>query len=140
MFGLICLFLLLSFITEVNSYQNPISSLRLKKLKTTQLQRNTRLRLNSLENGPGNFAKFPWTSSIVPSRSLSYASFFKDQLTLLSSLNAKELPVSSTFAQAESKIRPARIVNRCFETEQFRRIRMTYFDGGETVQVRILMQ
>jgi hypothetical protein len=79
--------------------------------------------------------QFPWKSSIVPSKELSYMRFFNHQLSILKKLNYKEISLESHMATKDSAVKPARIGNLCFEGGKFRKIRMTYFDGGENVQV-----
>jgi hypothetical protein len=34
-----------------------------------------------------------------------------------------------------SSVKPARISNLCYKNDKFRKVRMTYFDAGENVQV-----
>jgi len=41
----------------------------------------------------------------------------------------------NNFAYSENVLKQARIHNRCFASDDFRKIRMTYYDGGERCQV-----
>lgn len=77
----------------------------------------------------------PWSESINPTRKLTYMPLFKDQLEKLSGLNMKPLPVDERFVSRRSDVKPARIGSMCFQNEKFRKVRMTYFDGGDAVQV-----
>ena len=80
--------------------------------------------------------KLPWVSSINPTRTLSYMPMFESALKKVHSLpGIKELPLESKFVYRTSDVKPARIGNMLFQNEHFRKIRMTYFDAGDSVQV-----
>eukprot|EP01033_Poteriospumella_lacustris_P006703 gene6703-4834_t len=76
-----------------------------------------------------------WESSIAKGKALSYSSFFQHQHSLLQKLSFQKSPLDPDFSCRESRLRPARIGNLCFSGGKFRKVRMTYFDGGEAVQV-----
>ena len=62
--------------------------------------------------------------------------FYQWQLRLLKEqLGAKPIPVPDRLRLAVNEQKGARIASECFETKDFRRIRMTYFDAGDKVQV-----
>jgi len=77
----------------------------------------------------------PWQESIEKSRDLSYMEHFNVQLNLIRQLGMKEVPIESKFMHQESDKKPARISNMCFKNDHFRKIRLTYFDAGNSVQV-----
>jgi hypothetical protein len=56
-------------------------------------------------------------------------------LKLMRRNDMREVQLDKKFQYNESKVKPARIGNMCFESQQFRKIRVTYFDGGDSVQV-----
>jgi len=78
---------------------------------------------------------FPWKKSINPSRELVYMPMLVEQLMHVQELKMEEVPLSDHIALKQSKIKPARIQNLCFQNDKFRKIRMTYFDAGDNVQV-----
>jgi 15,16-dihydrobiliverdin:ferredoxin oxidoreductase len=77
----------------------------------------------------------PWTNSVDPGKKLSYMNFFSHQLSMLRKLGFQESKVGEQFVCQESSVKPARIGNMCFSGGKFRKVRMTYFDAGESVQV-----
>jgi hypothetical protein len=77
----------------------------------------------------------PWSESLNPTRDLTYMPMFTKTLSVLREMGASEIPLESSIAQKRSDVKPARIGNMEFQTEQFRKIRMTYFDAGDAVQV-----
>jgi hypothetical protein len=90
----------------------------------------------SYSNSKDELSKqLPWDVSVESSRELTYMSFFSSQLDLLKSNGFKELKVENKFLYQESSVKPARIGSRCFANDIFRKVRMTYFDGGNNVQV-----
>lgn len=79
----------------------------------------------------------PWRTSIAPNRDLSYMNMFSHQLDVLRDRDFRSLPIEDRFAYQTSPVKPARIASVCYEGERFRKVRMTYFDAGEQVQVSI---
>lgn len=78
----------------------------------------------------------PWDQSITPSRDLTYMPLFESTLAKIRSMpGMKEIPLESKFVHHASTVKPARIGNMAFQNEQFRKIRLTYFDAGDAVQV-----
>ncbi|RYG61992.1 hypothetical protein EON64_18220 [archaeon] len=84
-----------------------------------------------------NFAEKypPWSTSLLTSRELSYMPMFNHQLSLIGKRKMRPLPLADRHAYQASHIKPARIGNLCFECDKFRKVRMTYFDAGDAVQV-----
>jgi len=79
--------------------------------------------------------RLPWDQSIAPNRDLSYMPLLTHLLKLMRRNDMREVQLDKKFQYNESKVKPARIGNMCFESQQFRKIRVTYFDGGDSVQV-----
>lgn len=77
----------------------------------------------------------PWSKSINPERDLSYMPMFQTQLDLMTSMGMEEVSLSETLVCRESTVKPARIGNACFKNDKFRKVRLTYFDAGDNVQV-----
>lgn len=77
----------------------------------------------------------PWSSSLQASRELSYMPMFNHQLSLIGKRKMRPVPLADRLAYQASHVKPARIGNLCFECEKFRKVRMTYFDAGDSVQV-----
>jgi hypothetical protein len=77
----------------------------------------------------------PWSESITPSRDLTYMPMYQMQLDLIKAMKMEQIELSESFVHRDSNTKPARIGNACFKNDQFRKIRMTYFDGGDNVQV-----
>jgi len=79
--------------------------------------------------------ELPWTSSVAAGRELSYNAALKEQLRVIAALNMECVSVDERFVFQSSTIKPARIGNLCFKSEHFRKVRLTYFDAGDSVQV-----
>lgn len=79
----------------------------------------------------------PWKESINPSRKLTYMSMFNHQLEIVKAMGMKEVSLEEHIVYRSSSVKPARIGNMCFQNEQFRKVRMTYFDAGDAVQVTV---
>lgn len=77
----------------------------------------------------------PWSESVEPSRGLPYMNLLKTQLNLMNDLRMKPTQIDNKFIQQSSDKKNARIGNMCFKNEKFRKVRTTYFDAGESVQV-----
>eukprot|EP00540_Astrosyne_radiata_P017456 CAMPEP_0116836124 /NCGR_PEP_ID=MMETSP0418-20121206/7919_1 /TAXON_ID=1158023 /ORGANISM="Astrosyne radiata, Strain 13vi08-1A" /LENGTH=366 /DNA_ID=CAMNT_0004465853 /DNA_START=72 /DNA_END=1172 /DNA_ORIENTATION=+ len=86
----------------------------------------------------------PWKSSIdesLPKDSLVYMPFWEWQMDFMKQ-NLSNLRVQSCtsedgtdFAYNENTKRKARIVNMCFSSDEYRKIRLTYYDAGGSTQV-----
>lgn len=59
----------------------------------------------------------------------------ESHLEMLKLLNMEQIELEEKFVYRESSVKPARIGNMCFKNEFFRKVRLTYFDGGDAVQV-----
>lgn len=87
----------------------------------------------------------PWRTSIDPSHksdNLLYMPFWEWQLDFMKRhLNhltlrpATNLDGTMDFSIKENHAEKARIVNLCFESDEYRKIRMTYYDAGHKTQV-----
>jgi hypothetical protein len=78
----------------------------------------------------------PWRLSVSPTRKLAYMKALEAQLDMIKSLGMRCVSIDERFVHHTSTVKPARIGNLCFESERFRKVRLTYFDAGESVQVR----
>jgi hypothetical protein len=65
----------------------------------------------------------PWSSSINPSRTLSYMPMFQIQLDLMKELGFEQIELKESFVYRESSVKPARIGNALFKSDKFRKIR-----------------
>ena len=77
----------------------------------------------------------PWKASIEPSRTLSYMPMFQTQLDIMLSNGFELVDIDERFSYQSSLTKPARIGSMSFKNHIFRNIRMTYFDGGDNLQV-----
>jgi len=83
----------------------------------------------------------PWSESISPESPLLYMPFWEWQMdymrTNLSNLRLKECttPTFGDVSYNENTPKKARIVNMCFSSDEYRNIRMTYYDAGDGCQV-----
>lgn len=77
-----------------------------------------------------------WSESVGgPAAELLYMPFLKWQLDTMESLGAEPQELEPRLAYARCD-KPARMGSRLYSVEGiFRRIRMTYFDGGDSIQV-----
>jgi 15,16-dihydrobiliverdin:ferredoxin oxidoreductase len=97
------------------------------------------LNLETDERWPG------WTESVDPTATLLYMPFLDTQLRILEELGAVEAPdavredlrLGTRPRRADDDAKgAARVGSRVFEVPgMFRRVRMTYFDGGQSLQV-----
>lgn len=83
----------------------------------------------------------PWNDSIGDSDfpdPLLYMPFWEWQLghmkETLTNLQADESSLAD-FGYMENKSKKARIVNQCYSSDEYRKIRMTYYDAGDNTQV-----
>ena len=60
---------------------------------------------------------------------------FAHHLEKLKQMGMVEIPVKEEFECQYSATRPARIASKCFKNEKYRKVRLTYFDAGDAVQV-----
>jgi 15,16-dihydrobiliverdin:ferredoxin oxidoreductase len=108
-----------------------------KVLKNVRLDKQLTLRQAEAEHG------MPWRSSIDPKVNegdLLYMPFWEWQMRFMEE-NLTDLKVSTchngktdfTYNANESK--KARIVNLCASSNEYRKIRMTYYDAGDNTQV-----
>lgn len=86
---------------------------------------------SSLQSGE----QMPWSKSVKADRDLTYMPLLARQIEKLRSFGYEELPVKEEFVHQQSTVKPARIGNLCFRGGIFRKIRVTYFDAGDGVQV-----
>lgn len=82
-----------------------------------------------------NVNRLPWTKSINPDRDLSYMPMLNLMLDKMKNMKMNEVTLDEKFQYCESNVKPAKIGNLCFENEFYRKIRITYFDAGDSVQV-----
>ena len=57
------------------------------------------------------------------------------QLRLMRSMGMEQVELEERLVYRGSEVKPARIGNMLFRSAQFRKVRLTYFDGGDAVQV-----
>lgn len=77
----------------------------------------------------------PWKKSIKPTRDMTYMPMFDDHLEVLEQLGMRPVDLEELFTTRQSTVKDARIGSMCFQNEKFRKVRLTYFDGGDAVQV-----
>jgi hypothetical protein len=82
-----------------------------------------------------SYESLPWKQSIDTSRTLSYMPMLESTLKTMNQYNFKRCKIDDKFHYQTSSLKPARISSMSFENEVFRKVRMTYFDAGESVQV-----
>ncbi len=90
--------------------------------------------ISSVSSSPST-QTLPWSQSIHHSRDLSYMPMLESQLNIMKSLNVESVKIDDKFAYMTSKVKPARISSMTFKNSIFRKIRLTYFDAGDSVQV-----
>eukprot|EP00580_Thalassiosira_gravida_P020542 CAMPEP_0201679416 /NCGR_PEP_ID=MMETSP0494-20130426/48394_1 /ASSEMBLY_ACC=CAM_ASM_000839 /TAXON_ID=420259 /ORGANISM="Thalassiosira gravida, Strain GMp14c1" /LENGTH=395 /DNA_ID=CAMNT_0048162895 /DNA_START=111 /DNA_END=1295 /DNA_ORIENTATION=- len=86
----------------------------------------------------------PWTSTIgrtEETNPLLYMPFWEWQLDFMKSSLTNLHPIECSTLNdldvsfKENKEKRARIVNHCYASDEYRKIRMTYYDAGDSVQV-----
>lgn len=86
----------------------------------------------------------PWTSTIGRTdeeNPLLYMPFWEWQFDFMESSLTNLHPIECTtlndleVSYNENKEKRARIVNHCYASDEYRKIRMTYYDAGDSVQV-----
>lgn len=90
---------------------------------------------NTIRDFLSSQERLPWDTSLVASRDLTYMSFFSHQLSIINRLGLAEVPLTINTACKHSKVKTARIGNMHFKGGKFRKVRLTYFDAGDNVQV-----
>jgi len=102
-------------------------------------QRSSNVRLEEAEAVHG----MPWKSSIdtkVQDDELLYMPFWEWQMSFMKDnlTNLRVLPCSNgqmDFSYNENAKKKARIVNLCVSSNEYRKIRLTYYDAGDNTQV-----
>jgi len=123
-----------------SAFQNSIFTNKIKKQKKKKSRFST-IREAEAEHG------MPWKESIDPEQGedgLLFMEFWKWQMGYMED-NLTNLRVESTcggdgesdtdFSFNVNKKKKARIVNICASSDEYKKIRMTYYDAGETTQV-----
>jgi len=79
----------------------------------------------------------PWKTSIQEGKPLLYMPFWEWQMAFMqkSLKNLRVKPMEERFKYNENLKKKARIVNLSFQSDEYRKIRMTYYDAGEGCQV-----
>lgn len=86
----------------------------------------------------------PWTDTVGRTDEMNpllYMPFWEWQLDFMTSSLSNLHPVDCTelngvdVSYNENKDKRARIVNQCYASDEYRKIRMTYYDSGDSVQV-----
>lgn len=85
----------------------------------------------------------PWKKSIdatLPEDALIYMPFWEWQLSFMKEnlTNLRAIPCtveSNDFSYEENTKKNARIVSSCFASDEYRKIRLTYYDAGDNCQV-----
>lgn len=123
--------------TEVPTL-DAVTSYNLEKtLKNIRLDKGISFRQAEAQHG------MPWKSSIDPKvedDELLYMPFWDWQMKFMEEnlTNLKVVPCSNgktDFSYNENQNKKARIVNLCATSEEYRKIRMTYYDAGDNTQV-----
>lgn len=78
---------------------------------------------------------FPWGTSVVPDRELTYMRMAMHQLNLLKQLGFEQVDLGEVHGGRTSIDKHGRLLNMHFKNSVFRKVRMTYFDAGNHVQV-----
>lgn len=81
----------------------------------------------------------PWSSSISLTAELTYMPMLQLQLDMIRNMGMEQVEMKEKFIYQKSSARPARIGNMCFRNKDFRKVRLTYFDGGDAVQVNFII-
>jgi 15,16-dihydrobiliverdin:ferredoxin oxidoreductase len=115
---------------------------QVQRLKETSPGRSRRSTMSmeeaSVQHG------MPWSSTIgrtAEKDPLLYMPFWEWQMNFMSSSLTNLHPIECTTVNQvdvsynENKEKKARIVNHCYASDEYRKIRMTYYDAGDAVQV-----
>jgi len=79
--------------------------------------------------------RLPWSQSVEPSRHLTYMDILKAQLNIIRNLGLEEIGLEDDFAYITSQKKVARMSSMSFKGGNFRKVRLSYFDAGNSVQV-----
>ena len=101
--------------------------------KHSELEKGKMITLS--EDDANEELDFPWLTSILPSRDLTYMPMLQDQLNMMRDLGMEKIETVLKFKEQRSSVKSARIHNLSFRNDKFRKVRMTYFDAGDNVQV-----
>lgn len=82
----------------------------------------------------------PWTDTIGKSNEeepLLYMYFWEWQMKFMKGnlTNLRPHDCVTEYAYNDNKDKKARIVNQCYQSDEYRKIRMTYYDAGDSTQV-----
>lgn len=83
----------------------------------------------------------PWTDTIGNTEQenpLLYMNFWKWQLDFMQDTLTNLRPdacAMEEYGYMDNKDKKARIVNQCYQSDEYRKIRMTYYDAGDNTQV-----
>jgi len=79
----------------------------------------------------------PWQDSIQQGKPLLYMPFWDWQMSFMKETltNLEMVPMEERFEFIENKKKKARMFNLEFKSDEYRKIRMTYYDAGEGCQV-----
>lgn len=77
----------------------------------------------------------PWASTISGAGDLLYMDFYQWQKEQLIEMGAHRLDLPNDIQLQMNMKKGARIGSECYATDNFRKIRMSYFDAGDKVQV-----
>ena len=79
--------------------------------------------------------RLPWSQSIDPNRELAYMPMLRMQMELMKEMGMQEDTLQEDLVYRTSTVKQARIGNAMYHNDKFRKVRMTYFDAGDNVQV-----
>jgi len=79
--------------------------------------------------------QLPWSESVEPSRDLTYMDMLRKQLTIIREMGLQEIGLEDKFSYVTSEKKVARMSSMCFTGGNFRKVRLSYFDAGNSVQV-----
>jgi len=90
-----------------------------------------------------NYESMPWQTSIHPGHSLTFMPYFTLAESMLNSLtNVRRhhegkyhYKEQTTESNPKQRMKRARIINDSYESDEYRKIRMTYYDAGQDTQV-----
>lgn len=116
-------------------FNDPVASIGSRLMKHYSTVAPPRIERNSIAKSSTAVEALPWKQSINPTRDLTYMPMFESHLEKMGLLNMKQVSLEEKFIYRESDVKPARMGNMCFQNEHFRKVRLTYFDGGDSVQV-----
>lgn len=85
----------------------------------------------------------PWKTSVEPSQGLTFMPFWSYQMDFMKQLpSLHAIPVTNkkgtadfSYATSNKQDKDVRVANLAFASDEFRKIRMTYYDAGSQAQV-----